>query len=477
MAGIVAYGAYIPVHRLGQETAGWGSSVEKAVRGFDEDSVSMAVAAARDCLKGADCASIDGVVFASTTPAYMEKQSAAIVAEANDLRSDIFTTDCTGSLRAGTSALRIALDAVNAGSARNVLVVAADCRMGAPKGDFDRSSGDGAVALLVGDSDVVATIDDVFSVSDQIIDLWRGEGEQFVGSWEDRFVYDEGYFRVMPLAVSGLLRKAGAEAKDFTKAVLYGPNARRQGEMARRLGFDVKTQLQDPLFGKMGCTGCAFALMLLVGALEEASAGDKYLMASYGDGSDAMTLTVTDQISKLAPRRGIKGHLSTKRVVPDYLEYVTRWRGLMASEAARRPPAMPPSPSARHREEDQNIRLYAGKCKVCGTTQYPPQRVCTRCHSKDQFDTVNLSGKTAQIFTFSQDYLAGTADVPLVITVVDFDGGGRGMFMMTDRDTTADVYAGAAVEMTFRKLRSVGGIHNYYWKTMPPREKIGVKEG
>lgn len=476
MAGIVSYGAYIPVHRLGAETAGWGSSAEKVVRNFDEDSVTMAVAAARDCLKGRECASVDGVIFASTTQPYMEKQSAAIVAEANDLRRDIFTADCTGSLRAGTNALKIALDAVKAGSAKNILVVAADCRMGPPKGEFDQTSGDGAAAFLISDSNVAVNVEDSYSISDQIIDLWRPEGEPFVAAWEDRFVYDEGYFRVMPQAVSGLMKKGNLEPKDFTKAIYYGPNARRHSEMGRRLGFDAKTQVQSPLFGKLGCTGCAFALMLLVAALEEAKPGDRFMLASYGDGSDAFSLQVTDKISKVGARRGIKGHLATKRVLPDYLEYVTRWRGLMASEAARRPASMPPSLSSRHREDNQIIRLWGVKCKNCGYTQYPPQRVCTRCHTKDQFENENFALKNAKIFTFSQDYLAGTPDIPMVLTVVDFDGGGRGVFMMTDRDLAKDVHADAPVEMTFRKLRYTGGIHNYYWKTMPIRENIGVKE-
>lgn len=472
MAGIVSYGAYMPVYRLGPETAGWGLRVEKAVRNFDEDSVTMAVAAARDCLDGIDRSSVDGVIFASTTPPYMEKQAAAIVSEALDLRTDISTADCTSSLRAGTNALRMALDAVKAGSAKNMLVVGADCRMGAPKGEFDQTTGDGAAALLVSDSDVVVNVDDVYSISDQIIDAWRPEGEQFVATWEDRFVYDEGYFKVMPQAVSGLMKKCNLEPKDFTKAIYYGPNARRHTQIARRLGFDANTQVQNPLFGEMGCTGCAFPLMLLVAAMEESKAGDRFMLASYGDGSDAFSLQVTDKTNQVEPKRGIKGHLATKRVLPDYLEYVSRWRGLMPSEAARRPPAMPPSPSARHREVERNIRLHGVKCKNCGYSQFPPQRVCTSCHTKDQFETEGFAHKRATIYTFSQDYLAGTPDIPLVITFVNFDGGGRAMFMMTDRDLQKDVVADTPVEMTFRKLRYTGGIHNYYWKTMPVRENI-----
>src|SRR4030065_66664 len=125
MAGIVSYGAYVPLRRLST-----GSQSEKAVANWDEDSLTMAGAAATDCLKGLDRKSIDGLYFASTTPPYGEKLAATTAAWAVDLRRDILTADITDSLRAGTAALRMAADTVKAGSAENILVNACDPRMG-----------------------------------------------------------------------------------------------------------------------------------------------------------------------------------------------------------------------------------------------------------------------------------------------------------------------------------------------------------
>ena len=149
MPGITAYGAYVPRYRLGPATSGWNSPGERAVANFDEDSVTMAVAAGADCLRVIDRNSVDALVFASTTPPYAEKQCAAIVATALDLRPDIFTADVTNVLRAGTAALKTALDSVIAGSSARVLVVASDHRQGPPRGETERNSGDGAVAFLV----------------------------------------------------------------------------------------------------------------------------------------------------------------------------------------------------------------------------------------------------------------------------------------------------------------------------------------
>jgi 3-hydroxy-3-methylglutaryl CoA synthase len=137
MAGIVSYGAYIPVYRLDraliwQTWGGMPVSGEKAVANFDEDSVTMAVEAGNNCLHGIDREDVDGLFLASTTTPYKEKQCASLVAEALDLKRSTMTADFTNSLRAGTIAIRAALDAIAAGTARKVLVVAADCRLGHP---------------------------------------------------------------------------------------------------------------------------------------------------------------------------------------------------------------------------------------------------------------------------------------------------------------------------------------------------------
>jgi len=459
MAGIISYGAYIPRYRLGKETAGWGLPVEKPVGNFDEDSLTMAVAAGMDCIEGLDRSAVDGLFFATTTSPYIEKQGASIVAAAVDLGRNILTNDITNSLRAGTLAMRSALDAIDAGSAKQVMVTVADCRMGAPGSEVEQLSGDGAGALLFGGNGVIAEVVGSFSVSDEMIDVWRAEGDISVRTWEDRFVLETGYLKILPEAVSGLMQKLNLTAKDITKACYYGPNPRRHGEMARRLGLNPETQVQDPLFGRMGNTGAACSIMLLIAALEEAKPGDKILVASYGDGADAYLLEVTKEIEKVGRRRGIKGNLEAKRISKAVGVRGAAMRGLEGG---------PPSISARWREREEIDRLHGAKCLSCGLIQYPPQRVCTKCHTKDHWETIRLADKKGKIFTFSLDYLVPGVDRPLAITVIDFEGGGRGLFMMTDREIE-DVKCEAPVEMSFRKLRSSGGVHNYYWKSIPAR--------
>src|SRR5215471_19068338 len=274
MVGIISYGAYVPFLRLPLATIHGGKRVEggpeKAVANYDEDALTMGVAAAIECLRGLDRRTIDGVLFASTSFAFKEKQGAAIIAKALDLRRDVLTADLGDSLRAGTGALRAAADSIRAGSGKRVLVVIGDTRMAAPRSAMEANLGDGAAAFLLGSDDVIATLEHSHSVADEIIDVWRAEGDPFVHAWEDRFVVDHGYRSSVREVVSGLLAKANLKPGDFAKLVLYGPDARSHGALVRELKFDPSSQTQDPMFGKVGNTGAAFAPMLLAGALEEA---------------------------------------------------------------------------------------------------------------------------------------------------------------------------------------------------------------
>ncbi len=434
---------------------------------FDEDSVSMAVAAAIDCLNGREREEIDGLLFATTTPPYAEKQCASIIATALDLRRDIFTADITDVLRAGTTALKSALDSVAAGSAKNVLVVASDNRQGAPKGEAERNSGDGAVAFIISEDAVIAEQAGSYTITENMMDTWRSAGDQFVRSWEDRFAIEEGLERIMGEAVSGFIEKEGVSVKDVAKLALYSPDARRHGQLARHLGFQPE-QVQDPLFGRMGNTGAAFPLMLLAGALEDGSPGQLLLTVAYGDGSDVLGFRTTSKIGERGHGLGVSGFLDSGQVLDSYETYA-KWRNVwLTDSSSRRPDPQSPSVTALWRESDQNIKFHGGVCNQCGYVQYPPQRVCVECQSRDDSTPIRLSDKLGTVFTYSLDYLAGTVDTPLAVVVVDFEPGGRVLCMMTDREV-GEVQIGMPVQMSFRKLRVVNGIHNYYWKAVPLR--------
>lgn len=472
MVGIRSQAAYVPMLRLslgaiagGGRKAGGGSG-ERAVAYFDEDAVTMGVAAATSCLEGLDRGLVDGVIFASTSYPYKEKQAASIIAKALDLRRDVLTADIADSLRAGTTALRAGLDSVKAGSARNVLVIASDCRVAPPRSGLEKNLGDGAAAFLISDSDVTATIDHQHVISDEIIDVWRLDNQPFVRTWEDRFVVQHGYSSNVIEAVKGLLKKAGLTAKDFAKAVFSSPDARSFAAVAKATGFDAKTQVQDLFFGKLGNTGAAFAPMLLVAALEEAQPGQRLLVANYGDGAEAMVLTATDQVSQLRTKRGMRWHLERRGELNDYDKYLA-FRNLQTSDTDRRG-GQGVSATVHFRDRNEDISFHGHKCRKCGTEQFPFQRVCFACFTRDDFDEVRLSDRHGKVCSFTFDFFAGSPDAPLVVTMAEVDGGARVYLQMTDC-SAKEVKLDLPVEFTFRKIHEYGGTPNYFWKCTPVR--------
>ncbi len=466
MVGVESYGAYIPRHRLslaaiGGRTAGEGGP-EKAIAWNDEDSVTMAVSAAVNCLRGLDRKRVDALYFASTSYAFREKQAAALVARALDLRRDLRCADFGGSLRAGTTALRAASDAIAAGSARCVLVVASDCRMGAPNSGLELRLGDAAAAFLVSDSDVIAQLEAAHALSDEIVDLWRGDGDAFVHSWEDRFVLQEGYVPRIVEAVQGLLEASGTDVSDYAKVVLYGPDQRSIGTVARKLGVAADS-LCDPLFGRLGNAGAAFAPLLLAAALEEAKPGEKLLVANYGDGADALAFSATDRLLKFEPRRGVSWHLERRYPVANYDHYL-KARGLQAAEWEA--PAGPGLSATIHfRDRDNDISFCGQKCNACGAVQFPVQRVCESCFAKDDFERYRLSDRDGRLVTYTFDYFFPTPEPPTVVGIVDIDG--ARVHMQLVNCPPEETKTGLPLEFEFRRIHQAGGRPNYYWKATP----------
>ena len=477
MTGIISYGAYIPLWRLSRDVIAqaWGRRSlggERSVANNDEDTITMAVEAVSDCLNNVERESVDGLYFASTSAPFKEKECSTLVATAADLKSEIMTADYANSLRAGTAALKAALDAVASGSGRNVLVTASDCRIGYPRSDYEQNFGDAAATLLIGNAAKPAvTVEGSYSICNELYDVWRLDKDTYVQSWEDRFIVEHGYTENMKKAISALMEKQKVSPQDITKAILYAPAARVQQALARNLGFDPKTQLQDLLDGNVGILGCAHVLLMLVAALEEAKPGDKLLLASYGNGSDAFLLQVTDEIEKIkSSRRGVKGFLKSKMPLSSYARYLS-YRGVLEAQPGE-PFRTLPAATKTWRTRNWSIRCHGSRCKNCGTIAFPIQRICYNCRSKDNYEEVRLSDKKGKVFAYTIDQLAGTSVDPVIGQIV-FEselGNARLYCLMTDFDPDpSKIVTGMPVELTFRRMYEGAGMYNYYWKCRPIR--------
>jgi len=280
MAGITSYGAYIPWYRMNRkvifEQMGWFNGAtagvargEKAVANYDEDTVSMAASAALDCMKGQIREEIGGLSLASTSLPFAQRQNAIIISGALDLSPGIRTADYAGSLKAGTAALLAALDAVNSGSTDSWMVASGECRVGKPGSAQEHTFGDGAGALLVGKKNVIAEFKGSYSVSYDFIDYLRLTEERFIHPWEDRWIREEGFGKIIPEAVSGLLRKYNLKIAEFAKVIIPCPMTAWIKGFGKALGAR-DDQIEDNLQATVGDTGAALPIMMMVAALEKA---------------------------------------------------------------------------------------------------------------------------------------------------------------------------------------------------------------
>ncbi len=465
MAKVASFGAYIPLFRLSRQEMGnaWGVPAvpgERAVANADEDSLTMAVAAGLDCLAGIDASSVDGLFFASTTAPYSEKQSAGVIAAALDMRRDINTADFGGSLRAATTALRAAADAVDSGSAGSILVVAADCRLGEPESMWEQLLGDGAGAVLVGKKGA-ADLRGFHSVAGEQVGAWRRTEDRYVRSFEAKAETQYGYVRSAIQAGKAVLEKEKVAPGDLAKGVITAMDPRSLGTVARSLGLEAD-HLQDILFLSVGNPGAALVLMMLAGALEQAKAGEKLLVINHGDGADAFLVEVAEAFAPADGRKGLVGNLLQKRNLPNYTAYV-HFRKLMEREV----PIPRASAVTYWRDSKMELNFHGARCRKCGAVQYPIPRVCGECRTRDELDEIKLD-RTGTVYTFTLDHLVENQylNVPVPRLVVDLEAGGRVFLEMTDGDPQ-EVKVGMPVEVTFRRLHEGSGFHNYYWKCRP----------
>jgi len=394
-----------------------------------------------------------------------------IVATALDLRPDIRAADIGNSIKAGTTGLLSAIDAVKAGSARNVLLCASDSRVGKAGSSQEQTCGDGAAALLIGDGEAIATLEGSYSLAYDFVDYWRTQGERYDHSWEDRWIRDEGYSRFIPEAISGLLNKCGLQVSDFAKIVYPAIYPREYAAIGKKLGA-VESQIEEPIFSAVGDTGTAYPLMMLVAALEQAKPGDKIIVASYGNGSEALYFQVTDALKTPGDRRGIEKHLASKKELGSYTKYAG-FREVLSVDIGRRSEDIGDTKlSALWRERRMVLGMCGSKCKRCGTPQYPAQIICAKpgCGAVGEMESYRFSDKKGTLFTYSGDNLAPSPSPPTIYGVVEFEGGGRSILDITDADLDS-MEVGMPVEMTFRiRYHDIpGSIYGYLWKATPGR--------
>jgi uncharacterized OB-fold protein len=329
--------------------------------------------------------------------------------------------------------------------------------------------GDGAAAMLVGEGTPVARLLGAHTESVDFVHQYRMHDRNSDYGWEERWIRDEGYLKLVPRAVGALLARCGVDAASIAHFCLPGTLSKVQAAVAKRCGIP-ETAVRDPLGASVGDTGAAHPLLMLAHALEQSAPGDRVLVAGFGEGCDALLLQVGD--GRAAYRRGVTGALADRREESNYLRWLSFTGTVDLERGMRAEVDKATAMTVLYRNRDMIEGLVGGRCRRCGTVQYPRQRYCVNpdCNALDSQDDYVFSERTGRVLSYTADGLTYSPDPPTYFGMVQVDGGGRMLMDFTEVDP-ASMDVGLPVRMVFR-IKDADpnrGFVRYFWKAAPAR--------
>jgi hydroxymethylglutaryl-CoA synthase len=331
--GIVGYGVYVPRFRIKVDDIArvWGqpgkvvsSSLgvfEKSVPDMDEDTITISVEAARNAMKMSQVnpADIQAIYVGSESHPYAVKPSATILSEAIGASPVTTAADLEFACKAGTAGVQMCYGLVKSDTIKLGLAIGADCSQGQPSDALEYTASAGACAVLIGKEKPLATIDHTESFTTDTPDFWRREGATYP-SHGGRFTGVPAYFKHIVSAAKNIMESTGTTPDDYDYVVFHEPNAKFPLSTAKKLGFPKEKVEPGLAVRYIGNTYSASSMIGLAAVLDIAKPGEKILLVSYGSGagSDAFTLTVTDEVLN---HRGLVPTVQNYLDHKEYLDY------------------------------------------------------------------------------------------------------------------------------------------------------------
>jgi 3-hydroxy-3-methylglutaryl CoA synthase len=487
MIGITGFGGYLPRLRLlrraiTQANAWYAPGMThrggtRTMANWDEDSLTMAVAAARDCLGQAqDRSQVRSLFLASNTLPFQERLNAGIVAGALNLDEEIDAVDLGGAQRSALSAVLQALDRVKARPG-DALVLAADARKARAASVQELDYGDAAAAMLVGRDRVLAEFLGAGSLSVDFVDHFRAAGESIDYHWEERWVRDEGIGKLVPRAIAAALQQAQVQASQVDHLIFPSSFARMDVQLAKACGIRAEAVV-EALMDSIGDSGLPHGLLMLSHVLERAQPGQLIVVAQFGSGAQALVFRVTEAIRTFKPQRGVSEWLARGVEEDNYTKFLAFKGQLELERGMRGEQDKKTALSTAWRHRQALLGFVAGRCEVTGSVHFPPSRL-SYDQGKPLQDTQRpypLADRPARILSWSAEYLSYHAAPPHHYGQIDFDGGGRILMDFTDLEV-GDVDSGTAMEMVFR-IKDVDERRHftrYFWKATPVRVPDSLK--
>ena len=332
--GILGYGGYVPRYRIKSEeyikALGMFAARnirEKAIPGYDEDTITMAIKAADDALKRAGIGrnEIEGLFFASTSPPYAEKLSSSTISTALDMNPEVRVSDLGFSTKAGGDAMLACIDFVS--SAKDVLglVVASDSPNASVGDMFEHRLGAGAAAFILGPGEVAATYENSHSFAEEALgERFRRDGSSFIVDLAIASHTQDVYRRVIRGSLLGLLKKLGKKPEDVKYLTLHQSDVREAMRAANACGFADPQLTPGIVAPKIGDSGASSALLGLNAILDKADTGDRVFVTSYGSGSGSNTISflVEEELETKRMRAPLLDYYLFDKEYVDYITYL-----------------------------------------------------------------------------------------------------------------------------------------------------------
>ncbi|MEM6462023.1 MAG: 3-oxoacyl-[acyl-carrier-protein] synthase III C-terminal domain-containing protein [Pseudomonadota bacterium] len=476
MSGIQSIGTYLPKSRLSRASIAraltWlAPGLEGAAKGhrtlafWDEDSTTMGVEAARDCLSRLPCETAQDEIallyFATVTPAFAERQNASLVHAALRLPKTCAALDIAGTPRGGLLAVKDALE-----TNRPTLVVAADKPIAMPGTADEMQSGDSGAAIVTGQGDGLFRYCGGATVTSAFTERYRRSGDQFATNWEERWVRNEGYLKLMPEAITRALEDAACTADSVAWLIMPATIRGIGAAVAEAAGLSA-VRIADTLAADCGDTGSGHALLMLAAAMNQIRPGDRLLVAQFGQGATALLFEASEAVD------GYEASLPTQRaggIEEDCYLKLPIFSGLLPwGKGLRGRVAIAEALSVAHRYSDALLGFEGGRCRETGSVQFPPTRISANPQAPipDTQEPVPLADVGGRIATRTADKLAFSHHPPNCYGLVDFNGGGRLMMDFTDTDASL-LHVGDEVRFVFRikDIDAHATYHRYFWKAV-----------
>ena len=434
---------------------------QRAIANWDEDSVTMAVEASRAMGLSEFTKEVKALTLVSTSLPFADRINAGIVASALQLPAQTMVRDVSSSSRAGTTELIAALTKPDEGVQ---LIAASERRNPKPASTQEMIQGDGAATVAVGCGAVIAQLIGSHTEYADFVDHFRQTGVDHDYTWEERWTREEGYMKIMLGAIKTCMDRHQITSENIAYFVMPAAIPKINEAMAKRLAINPDAVVTT--HGEtVGDLGSAQAFAMLDTAVRKAQPGELILMATFGNGCDVLIL----QRSAL-PCPGNEPIAGKSE--PNYLKYLSFSGQLDLEWGMRAEMDNKTALTAAWRDHGRIAHFEGGKCRHCGTVQFPSGRLCVNpaCNAQDSQTPVSLNDARAHVLSHTSDFLAYTPNPPFQFGHIDFDDGGRVLMEFTDTDQ-GELTSGLPVRMVYRikEYDAKRGYRRYFWKATPVR--------